>query len=126
MKFVLHAESGSPGFQVTIKYPNSGAYQLYDARREETQPTPWDHETATWKAVSGTLCGEWRYEGVINRLQFWITPGCVLYVYPRDAIMLGIRMEFTLDEFFASGGVTTFADRMAAVLGIHAADIKVV
>lgn len=40
--------------------------------------------------------------------------------------MLGIRMEFTLDEFFASGGVTTFADRMAAALGIHAADIKVV
>jgi hypothetical protein len=40
--------------------------------------------------------------------------------------MLGIRMEFTLDEFFAAGGVVTFADRMAAVLGIHAADIKVV
>jgi len=52
-------------------------------------------------------------------------PGCRLFVIPRDAIMLGIRMEFTLDEFFAKGGVVTFADRMAAVLGIHAADIKV-
>lgn len=40
--------------------------------------------------------------------------------------MLGIRLEFTLDEFFADGGVVTFADRMAAVLGIHAADVKVV
>jgi len=40
--------------------------------------------------------------------------------------MLGIRMEFTVTEFFAQGGVVTFADRMAAVLGIHAADIKVV
>jgi hypothetical protein len=45
---------------------------------------------------------------------------------PRDAVMLGIRMEFTMNEFFAQGGVVTFADRMAAVLGIHAADIKVV
>jgi hypothetical protein len=53
-------------------------------------------------------------------------PGCRLYVLPRDAVMLGIRMEFTLEEFFAQGGVVTFADRMAAVLGIHAADIKVV
>jgi len=35
-------------------------------------------------------------------------------------------MAFTLDEFFAAGGVTTFADRMAGALGIHAADIKVV
>jgi hypothetical protein len=40
--------------------------------------------------------------------------------------MLGIRLEFTVKEFFASGGIVTFADRMAAVLGIHAADIKVV
>lgn len=35
-------------------------------------------------------------------------------------------MEFTLDEFFAEGGVVTFMDKMAAVLGIHRADIKVV
>ena len=40
--------------------------------------------------------------------------------------MLGIRLEFTMDEFFADGGIVTFADRMAGVLGIHAADIKVV
>ena len=35
-------------------------------------------------------------------------------------------MEFTLDEFFAEGGVVSFMDKMAAVLGIHRADIKVV
>lgn len=40
--------------------------------------------------------------------------------------MLAIRMEFTMDEFFAKGGITTFTDRMAAVLGIHKADLKVV
>jgi hypothetical protein len=40
--------------------------------------------------------------------------------------MLAIRMEFTLNEFFAKGGITTFTDRMAASLGIHKADLKVV
>jgi len=40
--------------------------------------------------------------------------------------MLGVRLEFTMEEFFAEGGVTTFTDRMAASLGIHAADLKVV
>ena len=40
--------------------------------------------------------------------------------------MLAIRMEFTMEQFFAKGGVTTFTDRMAAVLGIHKADLKVV
>lgn len=40
--------------------------------------------------------------------------------------MLGVRLEFTMEAFFAQGGVVTFVDRMAAVLGIHKADIKVV
>ena len=31
-----------------------------------------------------------------------------------------------MDEFFADGGTTTFADRLAASLGIHASQIKVV
>ena len=35
-------------------------------------------------------------------------------------------MEFTLAEFWEEGGVVTFVDRMAAVLGIHRADIKIV
>jgi hypothetical protein len=35
-------------------------------------------------------------------------------------------MEWTLDAFFADGGTTTFADRLAASLGIHASSIKVV
>lgn len=91
------------------------------------EPTDWDHSAETWGAVTGQRgCGENRYEGVINRLQFWLEPGCRLHVIPRDAIMLGIRMEFTVAEFYAQGGVTVFADRMAAVLGIHASDIKVV
>lgn len=50
----------------------------------------------------------------------------MVYIQPRDAIMLGVRLEFTLDEFFATGGVVSFIDRMAAVLGIHAADLKIV
>lgn len=45
---------------------------------------------------------------------------------PRDAIMLGVRLEFTMEEFFATGGVVSFVDRMAASLGIHASDIRVV
>lgn len=35
-------------------------------------------------------------------------------------------MEWTFAEFFASGGTTTFVDRLSASLGIHASEIKVV
>jgi len=126
-EFRLYANSGAAGFLATIYYPNAGAYYVYDENMHLVDPTDWDHAAQTWAKPTGQKgCGENRYEGVINRLQFWIEPGCRLHIIPRDAIMLGIRMEFTVDEFFANGGVVTFADRMAAVLGIHAADIKVV
>ena len=35
-------------------------------------------------------------------------------------------MEWTFDEFFANGGTTSFMDRVAGSLGIHASTIKIV
>ena len=37
-----------------------------------------------------------------------------------------MRLSWTLNEFFAAGGTTSFADRLAASLGIHASTIKIV
>jgi len=35
-------------------------------------------------------------------------------------------MEWTMDSFFANGGTTSFMDRVAGSLGIHASTIKIV
>jgi hypothetical protein len=35
-------------------------------------------------------------------------------------------MEWTLDAFFSNGGTTSFMDRVASGLGIHASTIKIV
>jgi hypothetical protein len=63
---------------------------------------------------------------VVNILEFYITAGCTLEVAPRNAIQTKVRMEWTLEEFFADGGTTTFMDRVAGALGIHASTIKIV
>jgi hypothetical protein len=55
-----------------------------------------------------------------------MTAGCTLLISPIDSIASMVRLEWTLDAFYADGGTTKFIDRMAAVLGIHASDIKVV
>lgn len=39
---------------------------------------------------------------------------------------MNVRLDWTLEEFYGSGGVTLFQDRMAAVLGVHASQIKIV
>ena len=37
-----------------------------------------------------------------------------------------VRMEWTMNQFYANGGTSTFADRLCASLGIHASQMKVV
>lgn len=37
-------------------------------------------------------CGENRYQGVENYLEFVITPGCMIEVRPVDAILTNVRM----------------------------------
>lgn len=126
-RFKLNARDSSPGVHLTLKYNAAGAYTVWnDDTNKLIETNDWDDNAKTWGAVVGTGCGENRYEGVINRLQFYITPGCTLRIKPRDAIMLAIRMEWTMEEFWADGGVTRFSDRLAGVLGIHRADVKVV
>ena len=91
------------------------------------EPTAWDESIGAQKRLSKTRgCGENRYVAVKNILEFFLTPGCEVTVVPRDAIMSSVRLAWTLDEFYADGGVVSFTDRVAAVLGIHASQIKVV
>jgi hypothetical protein len=37
-----------------------------------------------------------------------------------------VRMEWTMSQFYSSGGTSTFADRLCAALGIHASQMKIV
>jgi len=76
--------------------------------------------------VKQKFCGENRFIGVKNILEFYIVPGCTLRIAPRNAIQTMVRMEWTFDEFFDNGGTTTFMDRVAGSLGIHASTIKIV
>ena len=86
----------------------------------------WDEGIKMYGEVQGRFCGENRYIGVKNILEFYLTRGCVLQIAPRDAIQSMVRMEWTMDEFFSNGGTTQFIDRVAGSLGIHASTTKVV
>lgn len=88
--------------------------------------TPWDQVLGHPSPLTKSFCGENRYVGVENFLEFYITAGCLVEVEPRDSIHAKVRMEWTLAEFYADGGVTRFVDRLAGVLGIHRSRIKTV
>lgn len=64
--------------------------------------------------------------GVVNILEFYLKSGCTLFIEPIDSIYASVRMNWTLEGFYSSGGTTQFVDRLAASLGIHASNIKIV
>lgn len=88
----------------------------------------WDESAVPpgYGEVKQKFCGENRYIGVKNILEFYITAGCTLHIAPRNAVQTMVRMEWTFTEFFSNGGTTTFMDRVAGSLGIHASTIKMV
>lgn len=91
------------------------------------EPTPWDKEAGTNAELTAYRgCGENRYVGVLNFLEFIMTPYCLIEIKPVDAILSNVRMSWTMDEFYAQGGPTSFIDRVSAALGIHASQMKVV
>lgn len=123
LRFKLIGDSGS--IKVGIPYPNAGSYSL--VMDDEIQEyTEWDKEISQYAELPERKCGENRYVSVKNIFEFYLTSGCDVKVIPRDAIQSFVRMEWTMDEFYAEGGVVSFTNRVAAALGIHASTIKTV
>lgn len=94
---------------------------------EIIETTEWDKVAGVNMPLSGQRgCGENRFVGVENYLEFIITAGCRVDVAPVDSISSNVRMDWTMDEFYSAGGTTSFMDRVSAALGIHASQVKVV
>lgn len=124
MRFALQAEVS--GTKIKLPYPVAGSYNV-KANGVAKDYTPWDSSLGRHGPLTKAKgCGENRYVGIENFLEFYITPGCMIVIEPRDAIVTKVRLDWTLAAFYADGGVTRFVDRVAASLGIPAYRIKTV
>lgn len=124
IRFNLDASVG--GVKIRIPYPVAGSIQV-TARGKVKSYTPWDDELGRHGPLTKNKgCGENRFVGIENFLEFYITPGCDILLEPKDAIMTKVRMDWSLAEFYSDGGTTRFVDRLAASLGIASNRIKTV
>lgn len=109
---------------VKIPYYSAGSYQV-KVNGNVIDANPWDPNIGMpAELLKNQGCGENRYVGIMNYLQFWISTDCTVIVEPRDAVHGLVRLQWTLEEFYAAGGVTRFIDRLASSLGIHRSRIK--
>jgi hypothetical protein len=105
---------------VKIPYTIAGVYNV-KANGTVQEETEWNDDLKQPEPLSKKTCGENRFvSGSANFLEFYITPDCTITIAPRDAIRGLVRMEWTMDEFWAEGGTSKFIDKVSTALGIDA------
>lgn len=125
MRWRLDVQTKTSGIKVSVFNPGATSMAL-TINDEEVAYNAWDKSISANGVITGSKCGENRYVSSTNMMEFYLTGECEIKLIPRDAIVTQIRMDFTLDGFFESGGTTAFIDRLCASLGIHWSTVKVV
>lgn len=118
--------SNTTSIIVRMRYPKAGVYKVRGPFGKEVRANDWDKKISGPATIQGAYCGENRYVGVENILEFYLPPQCNLTIEPVDSIQTTVRLNWTLSEFYSSGGTTKFVDRVAASLGIKVANVKIV
>lgn len=124
MRYTLRAAGG--GTKIRLYYPNAGAYNVY-ANGQFKEMTDWNRSLGRPAPLTKNRgCGENRFVGVENFIEFYLTTNCEIRVEPLDQIFTKVRLSWTTEEFYADGGTTTFTDRVAGALGVDSWRIKTV
>jgi len=76
-RFKLETPDGG-NTQVGMYYSNAKTYGVYDNKGTYIPMTTYDPKTKVASPLTKTKCGENRYLPLQNRLEFYITSGCVL------------------------------------------------
>ena len=131
-RFTLDECDEGKGVILSICFYEQNSYSVWKWHEdfEEYQVVEyndWDSAIEAQAMVDGsTGCGQNRYVAIENTLQFYLSPGCLVKVEPRNIVLAKVRLEWSLDEFYGAGGTTMFIDRVGSVLGIHPSTIKIV
>jgi hypothetical protein len=75
MRFELRSDSDNVGMTVRIPYPSAQARKILKDG-ELVDMNQWDESIRNYGEVTQSFCGENRYMGVVNIMEFYITPGC--------------------------------------------------
>jgi len=116
---------------VTVQY----AYQTIQSVRITdadgnliTQTVIAPSATGVSTLASLTTCGANTHETTSMQVTIRLTgeSDCVLYASLANSIKISVRYDISVTDFYSQSGTTAFIDRIAAVLGINPASIRVV
>lgn len=79
MRYTLRSDVGTAGVIVRVPYPEASSYDVL-VDNLLIDPQPWDTAINEQKLLDlkTAKCGDNRYVGVKNHLDFFVTPGCTV------------------------------------------------
>jgi hypothetical protein len=83
--FTLKSQNADAALILRIFYPDTGSFSIY-ANDVFIESNAFNDETKDYEVIQGKQCGENRFLGIKNVLEFYITKGCFIKIKPRDAI----------------------------------------
>ena len=84
-RFELKSLDSKSGMTIRIAYPSAESRKIVK-NGAVVEMNQWDESLKNYGEVKQKFCGENRYIGVKNILEFYITSGCTLHIKPRNAI----------------------------------------
>jgi hypothetical protein len=77
MQFTIHSQAKTAGATIRIPYPSAESRAIY-IDGNLIQPNQWDDNTQMYGEIKQKFCGENRYIGVKNILEFYLEAGCTI------------------------------------------------
>lgn len=96
MRFHLEADNNDNGVLIRIPYPVAGDFMVSIDGGETFIPANVIDQTTGVPAeidLQTANCGSNLFNGRLNYLEFFITPGCEVLINPNDAITGTIRLQ---------------------------------
>ena len=83
-RFTIRSDGTSTN--IRIKFPKAGAFILRDSKGALIPRNDWDKNISQPGVIKETKCGENRYIGVVNILEFHMNAGCTVFVEMTQSI----------------------------------------
>jgi len=98
MRWRLDTKNPKSGFTVVIQFEGAQSKSIM-LDGEEVPYNAWKKgdKPAGYGEILQEKCGENRFVGTKNVLEFFINGECELQIQPRDAIQTKVRMEWTME-----------------------------
>jgi len=120
-RYMIQGGDTGDYLKVKVDFSKSILYKVF-ADDVEVTSKRYDQTSKAIPALTGSECGENRYEQLTYVYEFYIMQGCIVRLQAQEHMIGLARLQMSIDEFFSDD----FVSKLSFALGITTDQIRVV